>query len=127
MSKTTFMLCRTALIIAGCFGVVWAALSKNYILLPFIIVAWGGLLFFLSRRVKEVLKDERSERIQEKAARITVLVFAIIAYTVGAVLVLVGGGGISSDLTQIGLTISTSAFAMLVIYWIIYFYYWRKY
>lgn len=75
MSKSTFLLCRIALIIAGCFLISWAALSKNYIVLPILVAGWVGLLFFLRSKVKEVMKDERSDRIKEKTARIAMPVF----------------------------------------------------
>jgi len=126
MSKSTFLLCRIALIIAGCFLISWAALSKNYIVLPILVAGWVGLLFFLRSKVKEVMKDERSDRIKEKTARIAMPVFVVMAYVASAVLVLLGKNT-SSSLMQIGITVGYSAFALLIIYWIIYIYYAKKY
>ena len=126
MSKSTFLLCRIALIIAGCFLISWAALSKNYIVLPILVAGWVGLLFFLRSKVKELMKDERSDRIKEKTARIAMPVFVVMAYVASAVLVLLGKNT-SSSLTQIGITVGYSAFALLIIYWIIYIYYAKKY
>ena len=122
MGKTTFLLCRIALIVAGCFLASWAALTENYIVLPILVVGWGGLLFFLRSKVKEVMKDERSDRIKEKTAGIAIPVFAAIAVITSAVLVLLGQN-ISSGLMQIGITVGYSVFALLIIYWIIYIYY----
>lgn len=126
MSKTTFLLCRIALIIAGCFLTSWAALSKNYIVLPILVAGWASLLFFLRSKVKEVMKDERSDRIKEKTAGIAMPVFVVMAYVASAVLVLLGKNT-SSSLMQIGITVGYSAFTLLIIYWLIYIYYAKKY
>ena len=126
MSKTTFLLCRIALIIAGCFLASWLYLNDLYIVLPILFAGWAGLLFFLRSKVKEVMKDERSDRIKEKTAGIAIPVFVIIAYVAIAVLVL-SGKNTSSGLMQIGITVGYSAFALLIVYWIIYVYYAKKY
>lgn len=126
MSKTTFLLCRIALIVAGCFLASWAALNENYIVLPILAAGWGGLLFFLRSKVKDVLKDERSDQIKEKTAGMAIPVFVGIAVIASAVLVVLGKN-ISSGLMQIGITVGYSAFALLIIYWIIYLYYAKKY
>ena len=72
------------------------------------------------------MKDERSDRIKEKTARIAMPVFVVMAYVASAVLALLGKNT-SSSLTQIGITVGYSAFALLIIYWIIYIYYAKKY
>ena len=126
MSKTTFMLCRIALIIVGCFLFSWSYLNEVWIVLPFLVAGWAGLLFFLRNKVKEVMRDERSDRIKEKTAGITIPVFIIMAYVVCAVLV-IWGKHTSSGLMQIGITIGYAAFALLVVYWVTYIYYAKKY
>lgn len=126
MSKTTFMLCRIALIIVGCFSVSWSYLNEIYIVLPILVAGWTGLLFFLRSKVKEVMKDERSDRIKEKTAGITIPIFTIIAYVTSAVLVL-WGKNTSLALMRIGITVGYVAFALLITYWIIYIYYAKKY
>lgn len=126
MSKTTFLLCRISLIIVGSFLVAWSYLNENYIVIPIWLAGWTSLLFLLRSKVKEVIKDERSDQIKEKTAGIAVQVFVITAVITSAVLVLLGKN-ISSGLMQIGITVGYSVFALLIIYWIIYIYYAKKY
>lgn len=126
MSKTAFILCRIALIIAGCFLTVWSVLDGKYILLPIWVVGWTGLLFFLRGRVKEVIKDERVGLIKEKTAGMAVPVFIITAVVASAVLVLLGKDA-SPILMQTGITLGYSVLALLIIYWIAYIYYAKKY
>ena len=119
MSKTTFLLCRIALIIAGCFLVAWSSLNENYIVLPIWVAVGTSLLLFLRGGVKEVMKDERSNRIKEKTAGIAIQIFTIMAFVASALLVLLGKGAHPS-LTLIGITVGYSVFGLLITYWIIY-------
>ena len=126
MGKNIFLLCRIILIVAGCFLISWAVVNGSYIVIPIVLVGWMGLLFFLRSKVKEVLKDERNDRIREKTAGMTIPVFAVIASLASAILVLLDKNT-SSSLMQIGITVGYSVFTLLIIYWIIYAYYAKKY
>jgi uncharacterized membrane protein len=112
------------IIMAGLVG--WAVTSGNaWIPIPVVIAAMAILLLF-RRRVKKVVVDERIYSIAEKASYLAFRIFGISAAVIGATLVAVGWDG-SSDLYKIGLTLAYSVCGLLVIYYIAYIYYNRKY
>ena len=126
MSYKTFMLLRVIGIIIVATVAVWAAATDNlWILIPIVIIG-TAILFFFSRRVREVVVDERVQSIANKASRLTVKVFSSLTVITGAVLIILSRDG-SPQLFQVGLTLAYSVCAILVIYWIAYFYYGWKY
>lgn len=126
MSFKTFTTIRIFIIIimAGLIG--WATTSGNaWIPIPVIIAALVILLLF-RKRVKEVVVDERVYSIAEKASYLAFRIFGIAAAVIGATLVAIGWDS-SSDLYKIGLTLAYAVCGLLVIYYIAYLYYNRKY
>jgi uncharacterized membrane protein len=104
----------------------WAIVGGNaWIPIP-VIIAAVILMMLLRRRVKEVVVDERVHSIAEKASLVAFRVFGIAAAIIGVTLVALGWHD-ASDLYKIGLTLAYSACGLLVIYYIAYLYYNRKY
>lgn len=61
-------------------------------IIPLVVVGIGvPLIFWAKRNVKEVIEDERDERIGGKAMRNTVVLFALIATSIGLILYAQGG------------------------------------
>ena len=126
MSFKQFMLLRIIAIIVVATLAVWTAATDNWwIMIPIVIIGTTILLLF-SRRVKEIIVDERVHSIADKASRLAVKIFVGLTVVTGAVLIILGRDG-SPQLFQAGLTLAYSVCAILVIYWIAYFYYSRKY
>jgi uncharacterized membrane protein len=126
MSFKTFTIIRifVLIIMAGLIG--WAVVSGNALIpIPVAIAAMVILLLF-RKGVKEVVVDERVYSIAEKASLITFRVFAILAAVIGATLVALGWDS-SSDLYKIGITLAYSVCGLILIYYIAYIYYNRKY
>jgi len=84
------------------------------------------VMLLLRRRVREVVVDERVYSIAEKASLVAFRIFGIAAAVIGITLVALGWQS-ASDLYKIGLTLAYSACGLLVIYYIAYIYYNRKY
>jgi uncharacterized membrane protein len=126
MSFKTFTIIRifVLIIMAGLIG--WAVVNGNALIpIPVAIAAMVILLLF-RKGVKEVVVDERVYSIAEKASLITFRVFAILAAVIGATLVALGWDS-SSDLYKIGITLAYSVCGLILIYYIAYIYYNRKY
>jgi uncharacterized membrane protein len=114
-----------AILLAVALG-IWAAETGNELLLiPVVILGTLGL-YLLSRRVKEVIVDERGYSIAGKASWLALRVFVALAVIIGAVLVILNREG-SPLLFQVGLALLYSVCAMLVIYYIAHIYYNRKF
>ena len=126
MSFKTYTAIRMVIIIimAGLIG--WAVVNGNALIPVPVIIAAMVILLLFRRRVKEVVVDERVYSIAEKASLIAFRVFGILAAVIGATLVALGWDS-SSDLYKIGLTLAYSVCGLLVIYYIAYIYYNRKY
>ena len=110
-----------ALVCAMMGAVVGYGVSEGNALLPAIAFIIGIVLIALGKRgVKEVMEDERTERIGEKASRRTYQVFVIGAALIGTTLAAL------NKHTEVGYTLAFSACALLLLYIIFYGYYSRK-
>jgi uncharacterized membrane protein len=126
MSFKQFTLIRIIVIIIMAGLISWAITSGNALMpIPVVIAALVILLLF-RRRVKEVVVDERIYSIAEKASYLAFRIFGIAAAVIGATLVTLGWDS-ASDLYKIGLTLAYAVCGLMVIYYIAYIYYNRKY
>jgi uncharacterized membrane protein len=126
MSLKTFTRIRIFVLIIMVGLISWAIVSGNaWLPIPVVIAAIVIVLLF-RRRVREVAIDERVYSIAEKASYLTFRIFGIAAAVIGVTLVALGWES-ASDLYKIGLTLAYSACGLLVIYYIAYIYYNRKY
>ncbi|MFQ6050496.1 MAG: DUF2178 domain-containing protein [Candidatus Hydrothermarchaeota archaeon] len=126
MDRKKFRLC--AIIISGTMGglIGWSVAIGNPVL-P-IVAVFGGmaLLYLCKSRVEEVIEDERLWRIGEKASQRTLQIFGLMIALTGAVLIALSKGG-SAEFTQAGFALAYSACALMVLYYIFYGYYSKKY
>jgi uncharacterized membrane protein len=126
MSLKTFAGIRIFVLIIMAGAISWAVVNGNvWIPIPIVIAALVILLLF-RRGVKEVVVDERVYSIAEKASYLAFRIFGIAAAVIGATLIALGWDS-SSDLYTIGLTLAYAVCGLLVIYYIAYIYYNRKY
>jgi uncharacterized membrane protein len=126
MSFKTFTRIRIFVLIIMAGLISWAIVSGNALLPIPVVIAAVVIVLLLRKRVKEIVIDERVYSIAEKAAYITFRIFGIAAAVTGATLVALGWES-SSDLYKIGLTLAYAVCGLMVIYYIAYIYYNRKY
>jgi uncharacterized membrane protein len=126
MSFRQFTVIRIFVIVIMAGLISWAVTSGNYLIpIPVAIAAFVILLLF-RRGVKEVVVDERVYSIAEKASLITFRVFGIAAAVIGATLVALSRGS-APALGPVGFTLTYSVCGLVVIYYIAYIHYNRKY
>jgi uncharacterized membrane protein len=126
MSYKTFNIIKllVVIIMAGLIG--WAVSQGNYwIPIPAVIAALATMLLF-RKGVKEIVVDERVYSIAEKAAYLAFRIFSIAAAVIGVTFVLLGFETVP-QLYPIGLTLAFSVCGLVLIYYIAYTGYKRKY
>jgi uncharacterized membrane protein len=128
MSFKTFTVIKLVVVIimGGLIG--WAVTIGNYwIPIPAVIAALVVLLLF-RRGVKEevVVVDERVYSIAEKASYLAFRIFGIAAAVIGATFVALGYEKVP-ELQPIGLTLAFATCGLVLIYYIAYTCYKRKY
>jgi uncharacterized membrane protein len=126
MSLKTFTRIRISILIVMVGLISWAIVSANIWIPVPVVIAAVVVMLLLRRRVREVVVDERVYSIAEKASLVAFRIFGIAAAVIGITLVALGWQS-ASDLYKIGLTLAYSACGLLVIYYIAYIYYNRKY
>lgn len=110
-----------ALVCAAMGAVVGYGVSRGNALLPVIAFSMGIVLIALGKRgIKEVMEDERTQRISEKASRRTYEVFVAGAALAGTTLIAL------NEHIEVGYTLAFSACALLILYMSFYGYYSRK-
>ncbi len=125
MSRKTFRLCGLVVTMAIGATIGWS-ISIGNALIPVVAVAAGmSLMYLLGKRVKQVLRDERTCYISEKASRFTLGVSLPVIAVASAVLLALSSSD-SADLRLIGFTLAYSACAIMVIYYGFYLYYASK-
>jgi uncharacterized membrane protein len=126
MSVRTYNLWKIVIVIIVAILVGWGVNANNaFIPVPTVLVG-GGVLLFLRSRVKEITTDERTFNIAGRAARFTLSFFVILAAAAGATLLAIGGGT-TPALETVGFTLAYSICTLLILYFISYIYYNRKY
>jgi uncharacterized membrane protein len=88
----------------------------------FAIVVFLSIRHFSPKKVKEVIIDERTQLIQEKASRIAIQIFVLTSVVIGAILVVISYEA-GFAFSQIGLTLTYSAFTLALLVIILHIYY----
>jgi len=126
MNKNTFQTLRTIIVIIVAAVVSWSVVAKASVLIPLAIIIISMLLLFLLRRqVKEILEDERSHLINEKAARLALGIYGPLA-AMGAVILAVLGDEILPEGLGAGAVLSYATCALMIIYSLVHIYYERN-
>ncbi|MFQ6126292.1 MAG: DUF2178 domain-containing protein [Candidatus Heimdallarchaeota archaeon] len=120
--------------VLSCAGIIigWSfslAKSTYSLILPligiFALLIGLGILYFLSRYVEEVIEDERTEKISEKAAKMAYIVFSIVFGA--AAILLIGFSYCGYPYYQLGRSFLLPVSSLLALYWFFYAYYSLKY
>ena len=125
MSKRIYRLCRMVITAAIAILIVWSITTGNALVPIFAIAGGMGLMYLLGKRVKGVLRDERTYHINEKACRFTLGIFGPIIAVASAVLIALSKTT-SPELAPVGLTLAYSACVLVLIYYGFYMYYSSK-
>ncbi len=116
MSKRNYQLCRMMTNAAIAILIVWSITVGNALVPIFTIAGGMGLMYLLSRRIKGVLRDERTYHINEKACRFTIWVFGPVIAVASAVLIALSKTT-SPELASAGLTLAYSACVLVLIHY----------
>lgn len=104
----------------------WSVAVGN-VIVPVVAVVVGMSLFhFIRSRVTEVIEDERTHRISEKASVITIRIFALATALTGVLLLALSRSSMV-NFEQAGLTLAFTACALMLLHLIFYGYYNKKY
>ena len=117
MNRKQFALCGA--MIAGIIGaIVGYSMNIHNFILPFVAVIGGILaLQLIKRRVEDVLEDERTYRISEKASRRVLEVFGTGSALTGVTLITL------DKHQEAGYALAFSACILILLYMIFYAYY----
>jgi uncharacterized membrane protein len=111
-------------IVAGLAG--WAVSAGNAYIPGPAVIAGAAILYFLRKRVKTVVEDERIYRIGDQASRLTIVIALVVMAVTGSTLMALSTDG-RHELEIIGMTIGYSVCAILVLYTVLYNYISRKF
>jgi uncharacterized membrane protein len=125
MSYKTFRMWQ-AIIGAVIGATTGASIAAGVWIIPIPVIFIGLIaVFFLRRKVKEIIADERTYSIVQKASRLTLQIAIMGMAAIGIVLLSVSHGE-SPALTQTGFALEYAACALLIINTLAYNYYSRK-
>lgn len=122
--RITWFRMIVVLVIGALIG--WSVSVGNLVLLMVAFALGPVALYLLRSKIEEILEDERIQMIHEKASARTVQIFALIAASLGAILIALSRGGYA-DFSQSGFTLVYSACVLLILHLILRSYYRRKY
>ena len=125
MSRRWFRLCGAAIIVTIVALIGWSIATGNAIVPIPAVIGGAVLLYLLRRQVSEVIEDERSYRVSEKASRFAIQVFAVVTAISGITLTAARTSD-SSPFREVGLTLAFCACGLLILYLISYAYHDRK-
>jgi len=126
MNRKELTWCRTIIFLVVGAMIGWSVSIGNTVLLVVAFVVGSVALHLLRSRSEEVIEDERIHLIHEKASARTVQVFAVLAASLGVVLIALSRSG-HADFSQYGFTLVYSACVLLILHLIFRGYYRRKY
>jgi len=125
MDRKTYAIC--GVIIVMCLGAVtgWTMEVGNPILLIIAFITGISLLYLCKSRVKEVIEDERTCRISERASKKTLEIFMIVTAITSAILI--ASKDRYPELKNLGFTLAYLICGLLTMYLFFYGYYAKKY
>lgn len=112
----------TAFVLA--FIISFSVARGNFIMAPLALAVAMVSLFILRKKVREIIVDERDEKISGKASYFSMMVFCTLAALAGITFFAIGKS--SSELFLIGQVLAYSACAILVLYSVSFYYFRRK-
>jgi uncharacterized membrane protein len=123
MSARTNRLCTLVIVIALAAFMAWSILMEKPLFVPIAGIVVALLLVDLCRRyTKEIMVDERVQKINEKASAISHRISSILMAIIGLVFIAVGNN-LPSEYEIVGATLAYSVCAMLLIHLSLYYFY----
>ena len=125
MSIKTYRLWMLVIIVvvAGLAG--WAVSAGNAYIPGPAVITGAAVLYFLRKRVKTVVEDERIYHIGDQASRLTMMIALIAMAITGSTLLALSNDG-RHELELVGTTIGYSVCAILIMYTLLYSYISKK-
>ena len=106
--------------------VVGLSVITETILPAILAIVIGTMISYIYKKnTNEILEDERIIKVSEKASRIAIVLFSISIAFIGMFLIMLRNE--YPDFAQAGFTLSYAAVALLMLYYIFYGYYTKKY
>jgi uncharacterized membrane protein len=106
--------------------VVGLSVITGTILPAVLAIVIGTMISYIYKKnTDEILEDERIAKVSEKASRMAIVLFSISIAFIGMFLIMLRNE--YPDFTQAGFTLSYAAVALLMLYYIFYGYYNKKY
>ncbi|MFA0832688.1 MAG: DUF2178 domain-containing protein [Methanobacterium formicicum] len=102
-----------------------SVITENLLLAILAIVIGTMISYIYKKNTDEILEDERITKVSEKASRMAIVLFSISIAFIGMFLIMLRNE--YPDFTQAGFTLSYAAVALLMLYYIFYGYYDKKY
>lgn len=125
MSYSKFRIWKMLVVIFVSILVGWS-IANDYALVPVTAVIAGLVVMrLLKRGMKEEIADERVFSVADKAAMLVFRVFILLACMASATMLALKRE--NTDLEQAGLTLAFSVCVLLVVYYLAFIYYNRKY
>jgi uncharacterized membrane protein len=107
-------------------GITGASVAMgNWIIPVFTIIICILIMMVLRRKVQEIVNDERTYAIAEKAARLTLQIMIFGMAITGAILLVISHGKYQA-MTQAGFALEYATCALLIINYLAYYYYSKK-
>jgi uncharacterized membrane protein len=125
MTGKTFRIIKAVLAMVLAIAAGWSVVTQNYNVLVITILIAVGLVYVLRRKTKEILKDERSALLYEKAAGSTVR-FCVPAIAIGSAVIALLGDKLALEMVSVSYTLAYTACAFLLAHAAFYSYYSRK-
>ncbi|MGD9115653.1 MAG: DUF2178 domain-containing protein [Dehalococcoidia bacterium] len=126
MSYKAYNVIRIAITAIMAALISWAVVNGNFLIPIPIAIAALVILMLFRKGVKEVVVDERVYSIAEKAAYMAFRIFGIAAAVIGATFVALGQETVP-ELEPIGFMLTYATCGLMIIYYIAYLIYNRKY
>jgi uncharacterized membrane protein len=126
MSAKTNRFCSLVIVVALAAFIAWSVIMEMPVFVPIAGIAVALLLVRICRRyTKEIMVDERLQKINEKAAAISYRIFSIVMAVLGVVFIAMRQT-LPPEFGIAGATLAYSVCALMLIHLAFYYYYGKK-
>jgi uncharacterized membrane protein len=126
MQGKTYRILETITKIGACALFAISVATANWILMLIAFIVAISIFIFLRLKVKDIVEDERTNIIAQKAKRFSYDLGNFVMGVAGMVLVFTNRNDLSGTQARIGYTLFFSSFGMTIINEIAYYFYSRK-
>jgi uncharacterized membrane protein len=126
MNKNMYQTIRIIVVIIVAAVVSGSVVAEANVLIPLATIIGGMILIALLRRqVQEIMEDERSHLINEKAARLALGIYAPLAAVAAVILIFLGDDKLPPDIGASAI-LSYATCALMIIFSLAHMYYERN-